>query len=152
MAPRMFVLLAFTTVALFLQGDALRADENNRLAERIDPQVEVQEEKNVKNKTEELFSYLRSGNTKSILDLLTGSLLEERRELLEENGDYERFLRHLYENTSIVTKRGRRIDKDTRTIDVNIYFNNEEPPLQTRFILKREHGLWKIADEVDSDL
>jgi hypothetical protein len=151
MAARMFVLLVFSAVALFLQEDALRADENNRPGENKDPRVEEAEKRAVKSATEELFGKLKIGDAESILGLLTGSLLEERRELLEENVDYEQFLRDLYRNAYVIPKEGKSVGKGTRSIDVEIYFNDQEPPLQTRFILKQENGIWKIAEESTDD-
>lgn len=151
MIARMFVLLVFIAAALFLQGDTLRANESNRPNKNRDPRLEAQETRAAKRATEELFGKLKIGDAESILNLLTGPLLEERRALLEKNADYKQFLRDWYRNAYVVTNEGESIDKETRSIDVEIYFNNEEPPLQTRFILKQENGLWKIAEEATDD-
>ena len=95
---------------------------------------------------------LKRGEGRTILNLLTGPLLSEKGELVNDP-EYAHFLRQRYQNASLVIKGVAKIDGRTRAVDVAIYLNSQEPPLETRFIVQWERGSWKIAEEiVDTDL
>ena len=98
---------------------------------------------------ESYFECLRSGDTTGILNLITDPLLSERRELLEKNTAYPQFLREMYNNSYIKIINIRKIKGDKRAADVEVYLNNGETPLKTRFILQNVNGSWKISDEVN---
>ena len=98
---------------------------------------------------ESYFECLRSGDTTGILNLITDPLLSERRELLEKNTAYPQFLREMYNNYYMKIINIRKIKGDKRAADVEVYLNNGETPLKTRFILQNVNGSWKISDEVN---
>ncbi len=109
------------------------------------PNLHAQEEEA---EIESFFSYLKSGDREGVLSLLTEPLLSERRELLEDNPEYSGFLKETYRSASIKIKNTEEIGQDKRAVNVDIYFSDQEPPLETKFILKRENGSWKISEEI----
>lgn len=95
---------------------------------------------------------LKRGERGNVLGLLTGPLLDEKRDLVN-NSEYANFLKQRYKNASFVIKGIGKIDTRTRAVDVAIYLNPQEPPLETRFIIQRQKGSWKIVEEIaDTDL
>ena len=92
------------------------------------------------------FDYLKSGETEGILSCLTDPLLSERRSLLEKNTAYPEFLRDMYKSAYIVIKN---VEEDKGEIEAEIYLNDEDPPLKSRFILKHESGSWLISEEIN---
>jgi hypothetical protein len=92
------------------------------------------------------FDYLKSGDTEGILSCLTDPLLSERRSLLEKNTAYPDFLRDMYRSAYIVIKN---VEEDKGKIEAEIYLNEHDPPLRSRFILKRPSGAWLISEEIN---
>lgn len=98
---------------------------------------------------QDYFIYLKKGDTESILGSLMDPFHSQRRKLLTENSGYPQFLRDTYKDAYMEIKKIKTVEKgDKRAVDVEIYFNAQEPPLKTTFILKEENGLWKISEEV----
>lgn len=97
---------------------------------------------------EDYFTHLKNGDTEGILSSLTNPFYSQRRKLLTENSEYSEFLRDTYKDAYMEIKNIKTIKKgDRRVVDVEIYFNAQEPPLKTTFVLKRENDLWKISEE-----
>jgi hypothetical protein len=81
---RSFVPLALLLIASFSLHGAFYADAK---------------EPGVESVVEDYFEYLRAGDTTGMLSLITDPLLSERRELLENNAAYPKFLRDMYKNS-----------------------------------------------------
>jgi hypothetical protein len=107
-------------------------------------------EKKPRSVVRKYFAYLKKGDTEGILGLLANPLLSQKRELLEGNTHYPRFLRGIYKNSRIKIAKTRRIKRHKRAVDVRIYFSPKERPLKIRFILKRKRvdGQWKVSKEI----
>lgn len=114
--------------------------------------LQAQEEGEVELAVENYFEYLKRGDTQGVLNLLTDPLLSERRELLEGNTAYPEFLRERYENAYMEVKNTEKIKGNERAIDMEIYLGEQEPPLKTRFILRKKSGSWKISEEINDEL
>ena len=94
------------------------------------------------------FKFLKTGDTESILSVLTDPLLSERENILKNNPAYPNFLRAQYETARFVIGQTIAIQSDKKSIDVEIYFDEKGQPLKPRFLLKKEKGFWKISDEL----
>lgn len=98
---------------------------------------------------ESYYGYLRAGDTAGILSLLTEPLLSERRELLERNTAYPQFLREMYQSSYMEVTDIKKVKGNRRAVDVEIYLDEGQNPLKTRFILQIVNGSWKISNEVN---
>lgn len=98
---------------------------------------------------ESYYGYLRAGDTAGILSLLTEPLLSERRELLEKNTAYPQFLREMYQSSYMEVTDIKKVKGNRRAVDVEIYLDEGQNPLKTRFILQIVNGSWKISNEVN---
>ena len=97
---------------------------------------------------ESLFQYLKEGNTSDILNLFTDPILTEKKELFENNRSYSNFLKNTYEGSISFINKIERLSDTKSAVDVEIHFREGGPPLKTRFILKKQDGLWKISEEI----
>lgn len=97
---------------------------------------------------EKLFLYLKEGNTTGILNLLTDPLLTEKKEIFENNQSYSNFMINTYEESSLSISKIEQLSDLKSAINVEIRFRRGGPPLKTRFILKKEEGVWKISEEI----
>jgi len=96
---------------------------------------------------ESLFQYLKEGNTNAILNLFTDPVLTEKKELFENNRSYSNFLKNTYEGSTSFINKIERLSDAKSIVDVEIHFREGGPPLKTRFILKKQEGVWKISSE-----
>jgi hypothetical protein len=96
---------------------------------------------------ESLFQYLKEGNTSAILNLFTDPVLTEKKELFENNRSYSNFLKNTYEGSISFINKIERLSDAKSAVDVEIHFREGGPPLKTRFILKKQEGVWKILSE-----
>ena len=104
-------------------------------------------EKDVSLTTQAFFNELKSGQNMDIINMLTGSYLNEKGELLKSD-TYRSYLSKIYKNASMVINSITAINQDEQMVDVEIYFENQTTPLRTKFVLQRINGIWKISDEI----
>ena len=125
--------IVWVLVALFtvVQPGSTRASENDQLV-----------------LIETLHQYLKEGNTEAILNLFTAPLLTQKEGLLENNPAYAQFLRETYANSTLDVNKIDRLNDSECTVDVQFNLVGENQKLQTRFVLNRQNGIWKIADEM----
>jgi hypothetical protein len=97
---------------------------------------------------QDYFSYLKNGDIVGISSLVTYPLYGERKRLLTENSEYPEFLREFYRNASMEIKSIRATKQGRRAVDVEIYFSDQGPPLETTFVLKKIQNSWKISEEI----
>ena len=107
------------------------------------------DEGEVESVVQSYYGYLKLGDTAGVMSLLTDPLLSERRELLEKNSSYPQFLREMYESSYMKITEIKKIKGNKRAADVEIYLNEGQTPLKTRFILQNVNGSWKISNEVN---
>jgi hypothetical protein len=98
-----------------------------------------------------LFIALQEGDTGGIMDLCTDPLLAQKRDLLENNHTYSKFLRQTYGNASMIVKKIEMLDDFEGFIDVEFHFPIESLPLKTRYLIKNQAGVWRIASEETID-
>ena len=128
--------IVWVLVALFtvVQPGSTRASENDQLV-----------------LIETLHQYLKEGNTEAILNLFTAPLLTQKEGLLENNPAYAQFLRETYANSTLDVNKIDRLNDSECTVDVQFNLVGDNQKLQTRFVLNRQNGIWKIADEMILD-
>lgn len=131
-----YVAIVWVLVALFtvVQPGSTRASENDQLV-----------------LIETLHQYLKEGNTEAILNLFTAPLLTQKEGLLENNPAYAQFLRETYANSTLDVNKIDRLNDSECTVDVQFNLVGDNQKLQTRFVLNRQNGIWKIADEMILD-
>jgi len=96
------------------------------------------------------FDHLSSGNTDGILTCLTEPMLHQRKELLEKNPNYPDLLRKVYQDARIDLGELKVIDNNTMIISVKITKSNNHIR-NTAFLCRKDHGFWKISEEVKSN-
>ena len=128
-----YVAIVWVLVALFTvaQPGSTRASENEQLV-----------------LIETLHQYLKEGSTEAILNLFTAPLLTQKEGLLENNPAYAQFLRETYANSTLYVNKIDRLNDSECTVDVQFNLVGENQKLQTRFVLNRQNGIWKVADEM----
>ena len=96
---------------------------------------------------EDFFAALKAGNTGAILELCTDPILTQKRDLLENNRTYSKFLRDTYEKASMAINQVRWLSESEYAVDAVFTFPDGEPPLLVRFFVKNQAGVWKITSE-----
>ena len=96
---------------------------------------------------ETFFIYLKDGNTNGILNLLTDPILTQKKAFFENNSSYANFLKNTYGGSSLFINKIERLSDAESIVDVEIHFLQGGSPLKTRYILKKQEGLWKISSE-----
>ena len=127
---RLFIILTFISFAFSLHSLNIHAFESEEVVT-----------------IESLFRYLKEGNTSDILNLFTDPILTEKKELFENNRSYSNFLKNTYEGSISFINKIERLSDTKSAVDVEIHFREGGPPLKTRFILKKQEGVWKISSE-----
>lgn len=113
--------------------------------------AEAGDRQDIESLIQTFFSGLSSGDTDTVLSCLTEPMLSLRKGSLLNNPNYPNLLRKFYKNSKIDIGGLKVIDDYTMVVSVTITKSNKQAR-NTSFLCKKDNGLWKIADELRSNL
>lgn len=91
-------------------------------------------------------TYLETGNTTAILDVLGGALLQKRADLLKNDATYGRSLSNHYKNAEFKIEDSRSIADTKAAVDLSVIFENGDVQ-KIRLIVEPISDSLKIVDE-----
>jgi hypothetical protein len=89
---------------------------------------------------------MKIGNASGVLGMLTEPILSKKRAILEKKS-YSLFLKKTYGKANLIIDKIEVLGADKSSADVEIDFNDGGSHLRTKYILKKDNGIWKISDE-----